>query len=353
MLDLNSSPKQPTRLTEWSEGSGCGCKIAPAILDQILNSSGSFIQNDPNLLIGNSGKDDAAVYQVSDDIAVINTVDFFTPIVDDPFDFGRIASANAISDVYAMGGKPVFANAILSWPVEKLAPELAAKVMEGAKSICQTAGIELAGGHSIAAKDPIFGLSVNGIIHPNKIKSNNGAKAGDILFLTKPLGIGVLATALKRQKISDQDYLSLVDTACRLNTIGEVLGNHEEVHAMTDVTGFGLLGHLIEMCEGAELSAEIDLPKLPMIPGVQGYIDQFIFPDNTYRNWNAYSPKTKGVVGMDLVRLCDPQTSGGLILAVDPTQVDWFHQAMKKANQAIWEIGHFKEKGEQVVEVLV
>ena len=352
MLDLNLSPKPPTRLTEWSEGSGCGCKIAPAILDQILSSSGSFSQTDPNLLVGNSGKDDAAIYQVSEEIAIINSVDFFTPIVDDPFDFGRIAAANAISDIYAMGGKPIFANAILSWPVEKLAPELAAKVMEGAKSICKTAGIELAGGHSIAAKDPIFGLSVNGIIHPNKIKLNKGAQAGDLLFLTKPLGIGVLATALKRQKISDQDYISLIETSCRLNSVGETLGNHEEVHAMTDVTGFGLLGHLIEMCEGAEISAEIDLAKLPLITGVQSYIDQFIFPDNTYRNWNAYSPKTKGVVGMDLVKLCDPQTSGGLMLAIGPEHQDWFLSAMKNENQVVWEIGKFKEQGDQIVEVI-
>ena len=341
----------PTRLTEWSEGSGCGCKIAPAILDQILSSSGSFSQIDPKLLVGNSGKDDAAVYQVSEDIAIINTVDFFTPIVDDPYDFGRIAAANAISDVYAMGGKPVFANAILSWPVEKLAPELAAKVMEGAKSICKTAGIELAGGHSIAAKDPIFGLSVNGIVHPRKIKTNKGAKAGDIIYLTKPLGIGVLATALKRQKIQDTDYLNLLDTACRLNSIGEIIGNHEEVHAMTDVTGFGLLGHLTEMCEAAEVSAEIILHKLPLIDGIQEYINQFIFPDNTYRNWNAYSAKTKGVVGMDLVKLCDPQTSGGLMLAVDPENQIWFEDAMKQQYQVIWEIGKFKEKGEFVVEV--
>ncbi len=341
----------PTRLTEWSEGSGCGCKIAPAILDQILSSSGSFSQIDPKLLVGNSGKDDAAVYQVSEDIAIINTVDFFTPIVDDPYDFGRIAAANAISDVYAMGGKPVFANAILSWPVEKLAPELAAKVMEGAKSICKTAGIELAGGHSIAAKDPIFGLSVNGIVHPRKIKTNKDAKAGDIIYLTKPLGIGVLATALKRQKIQDKDYLNLLDTACRLNSIGEIIGNHEEVHAMTDVTGFGLLGHLTEMCEAAEVSAEIILHKLPLIDGIQEYINQFIFPDNTYRNWNAYSAKTKGVVGMDLVKLCDPQTSGGLMLAVDPENQKWFEDAMKQQNQVIWEIGKFKEKGEFVVEV--
>lgn len=342
---------KPTRLTEWSEGSGCGCKIAPAILDQILSASGSFFQSDPNLLVGNSHKDDAAVYQVSDDLAMINTVDFFTPIVDDPFDFGRIAAANAISDVYAMGGKPIFANAILSWPVEKLAPELAAKVLEGAKSICKQAGIELAGGHSIAAKDPIFGLSVNGIIHPRKIKTNQGSKQGDLLFLTKPLGIGVLATALKRGKIQENDYLNLLDTTCRLNSIGSVLGNHEEVHAMTDVTGFGFLGHLIEMAEGSGLSAEIEISKLPLITGIQEYINQFIFPDNTYRNWNAFNTKTKGVVGMDLVKLCDPQTSGGLLISVAPENKTWFEETMKRENQPIWEIGKFVEKGDQVVEV--
>lgn len=341
----------PIRLTEWSEGSGCGCKIAPAILDQILTSSNSFSQSDSNLLVGNSGKDDAAVYQVSEDIALVNTVDFFTPIVDDPFDFGQIAAANAISDVYAMGGKPLFANAILSWPVEKLAPELAAKVMEGAKSICSKAGIELAGGHSIAAKDPIFGLSVNGTVHPRKIKTNQGAKEGDLIFLTKPLGIGVLATALKRQKMQNQDYEKLVNTACQLNKIGAVLGNHEEVHAMTDVTGFGLLGHLIEMAEGAGLSAEIQMGSLPLIEGIQGYIDQFIFPDNTYRNWNAYNTKTEGVKGMDLVKLCDPQTSGGLLIAVSPENKTWFEDTLKQANQEAWQIGSFTPKQEFTVKV--
>lgn len=341
----------PTRLTEWSEGSGCGCKIAPAVLDEILSKSGKSGSSDSNLLVGNSSKDDAAIYQVSPELAVINTVDFFTPIVDDAFDFGRIAAANAISDVYAMGGKPIFANAVLSWPVEKLSPDLAAKVLEGAKTICKAAGIELAGGHSIAAKDPIFGLSVNGTVHPHKIKTNNGAKAGDIIYLTKPLGIGVLATALKRQKITAKDYVSLVDTACRLNKIGSILGNHEEVHAMTDVTGFGLLGHLIEMCEGSGVSANIDLHKLPLIDGIQAYINQFIFPDNTYRNWNAYSAKTKGVVGMDLVKLCDPQTSGGLLVAVHAENQAWFEEALKQQGQVIWEIGKFAEKGEFVVEV--
>jgi selenide,water dikinase len=333
--------EQTIRLTDWSEGSGCGCKIAPAILDQILQASGSFTQKDPNLLVGNSSKDDAAVYQVSEDLALINTVDFFTPIVDDAFDFGRIAATNAISDVYAMGGKPLFANAILSWPVEKLAPELAAKVLEGAKLACSQAGIELAGGHSIAAKDPIFGLSVNGIIHPRKIKKNSGSKEGDLLFLTKPLGIGVLATALKRQKINLKDYQNLVEVACQLNKIGEVLGNHEEVHALTDVTGFGLLGHALEMAEGADLSLQLDFKALPLIEGVQDYVQQFVFPDNTYRNWNAYSPKVIGVKGMELVPLCDPQTSGGLLISVAAADKTWFMETMRLHEQLFWEVGVF------------
>ena len=344
--------EQPIRLTDWSEGSGCGCKIAPAILDQILQASGSLTQKDPNLLVGNSSKDDAAVYQVSENLAMINTVDFFTPIVDDAFDFGRIAATNAISDVYAMGGKPLFANAILSWPVEKLAPELAAKVLEGAKLACSQAGIELAGGHSIAAKDPIFGLSVNGIIHPRKIKKNSGSKDGDLLFLTKPLGIGVLATALKRQKINPKDYQHLVEVTCQLNKIGEVLGNHEEVHALTDVTGFGLLGHALEMAEGANLSLQLDFKALPLIEGVQDYIKQFIFPDNTYRNWNAYSAKVSGVKGMELVPLCDPQTSGGLLIAVAEENKAWFVETMRLHEQRFWEIGKFTPKHTFCIEVV-
>ena len=344
--------EQTIRLTDWSEGSGCGCKIAPAILDQILQASGSFSQKDPNLLVGNSSKDDAAVYQVSEDLALINTVDFFTPIVDDAFDFGRIAATNAISDVYAMGGKPLFANAILSWPVEKLAPELAAKVLEGAKLACSQAGIELAGGHSIAAKDPIFGLSVNGIIHPRKIKKNSGSKEGDLLFLTKPLGIGVLATALKRQKINPKDYQHLVEVTCQLNKIGEVLGNHEEVHALTDVTGFGLLGHALEMAEGANLSLQLDFKSLPLIEGVQDYMQQFIFPDNTYRNWNAYSPKVIGVKGMELVPLCDPQTSGGLLISVAEEDKAWFVETMRSHEQLFWEVGKFTPKQTFCIEVV-
>ncbi|WP_226390825.1 selenide, water dikinase SelD [Penaeicola halotolerans] len=341
------------KLTQFSEGSGCGCKIAPAILEEILSGSQTWQRPDANLLVGNHQKDDAAVYQLSPDLAMINTVDFFTPIVDDPYDFGRIAAANALSDVYAMGGVPIFANAVLSWPVEKLAPALAAKVLEGAKSICQQAGVTIAGGHSIAAKDPIFGLSVCGTIHPQNIKSNSTAQEGDLIYLTKKIGIGVLATALKRGKINPEDYQEMVNTACQLNSIGQHLGQQDFVHAMTDVTGFGLLGHLIETCEGAGLSADLHFKDIPLIKGVQSYIDQFIFPDNTYRNWNAYSPKTSGVNGMELVHLCDPQTSGGLLVAIDPAQQAAFETLMQIEQSPAYLIGNYKAAGEKVVDVLI
>jgi selenide,water dikinase len=340
---------QEIRLTQWSEGSGCGCKIAPAVLEQILTGSKTFQKPDKNLLVGNDQKDDAAVYQISPDLAIINTVDFFTPIVDDPFDFGRIAAANALSDVYAMGGKPLFANAILSWPVEKLLPELAAKVMEGAKSICAEAGVTIAGGHSIAAKDPIFGLSVSGTVHPDFIKTNSGAKAGDLLYITKPLGIGVLATALKREKITPEDYANLILHTCHLNQIGKKIGTQSYIHALTDVTGFGLLGHLIEMCKGSGLTAEINNNDIPLIEGVKSYIAQFIFPDNTYRNWNAYSSQTFGVNGMELVKLCDPQTSGGLLMAVDAGEKISFEQFMKSNGEKAYLIGSLIEKQEKTV----
>lgn len=344
--------EQNFKLTQFSEGSGCGCKIAPAVLDQILAASNSFQLPDDKLLIGNHQKDDAAVYQLTPELAVINTVDFFTPIVDDPFDFGRIAAANALSDVYAMGGKPVFANAILSWPVEKIAPEIAAKVLEGAKSICQQAGITLAGGHSIAAKDPIFGMSVVGYIHPDKIKRNSTAKIGDVIYLTKPIGIGVLATALKREKITPAAYENLIQHTCKLNSIGESLADHDHVHAMTDVTGFGLLGHLIEMCEGAELSAQIVSGDIPLIEGAQEFIVQYIFPDNTYRNWNAYSDKTEGVGGTDFVKFNDPQTSGGLLLAIDKQYTSAFETYMEENNEQFYRIGEFTSKGVKAVKVI-
>lgn len=332
------------KLTQFSEGSGCGCKIAPAVLDSILANRKSIDLLDSNLLVGNTSKDDAAVYQVSEDLAMINTVDFFTPIVDDAYDFGRIAAANALSDVYAMGGKPLFANAILSWPVEKIDPLLAGEVLEGGRAMCHQVGIPLAGGHSIAAKDPIFGLSVSGLISPKLIKTNKGAEEGDLIYITKPIGIGVLATALKRDKLLPGDYEIMIKYATEINLIGQEFGKLQYVHAMTDVTGFGLMGHLIEMAEGANLSAAVQSADIPLIDGVQGYIDQFIFPDNTYRNWNAYSKNSEGIVGMELVKFCDPQTNGGLLVAVDPKFQNDFESGLERNNTQAWIIGEFKSK---------
>ncbi|MCL6257746.1 selenide, water dikinase SelD [Aquiflexum sp. TKW24L] len=345
--------ENPTiRLTQFSEGSGCGCKIAPAVLDSILGNRKSVDLEDPMLLVGNSSKDDAAVYQLSDDLAMINTVDFFTPIVDDAYDFGRIAAANALSDVYAMGGKPLFANAILSWPVEKIDPLLASEVLEGGREMCHLVGIPLAGGHSIAAKDPIFGLSVNGVVHPKNIKTNKGAQEGDLIYITKPLGIGVLATALKRDKIKEEDYANMILYATQINSIGKDFGLLDYVHAMTDVTGFGILGHLVEMAEGAGLTAVIQGISLPLIEGVTEYINQFIFPDNTYRNWNAYSGKSEGIIGMELVKFCDPQTNGGLMVAINPTFQKAFESILEQHQQKAWLIGEFNSQSASKVKVI-
>jgi selenide, water dikinase len=340
------------RLTQFSEGSGCGCKIAPTVLESILSNRKTKEISDVNLLVGNATNDDAAVYQVSEDLAMINTVDFFTPIVDDAFDFGRIAAANAVSDVYAMGGKPLFANAILSWPVEKIDPLLASEVMEGGREVCRQIGIPLAGGHSIAAKDPIFGLSVNGIIHPKNIKTNKGAQEGDLIYITKPLGIGILATALKRDKIKPEDYAKMIQYSTQINTIGKDFGHLDYVHAMTDVTGFGVLGHLVEMADGAGLTASIQGNYLPLIEGVQDYISQFIFPDNTYRNWNAYSSKSEGIIGMELVKFCDPQTNGGLLVAIDSKFQKVFESVLEQHQQKAWIIGEFHPRSSFTVSVI-
>ena len=285
------------RLTQYSHGAGCGCKIEPAVLEKILNNTDKRSHFE-SLIAGYETKDDAAAWDLGDGNYLLSTTDFFMPIVDDPFDFGRIASTNALSDIYAMGGKPAFALAILGFPVEKLSVDVAKKIISGANSVCERAGIPLAGGHSIDTPEPIFGLVVNGFVKKENLKRNNTAKAGDLLFLTKPLGTGIMSTALKRGKISDGDLEAVVSVMTRLNSIGEVLAKNEAVHAMTDVTGFGLLGHLIEMCEGSGLSAYIDNKKIPLIPGLEHYSSQLIFPDNTYRNWNAYEKK----VSEDFVR---------------------------------------------------
>ena len=307
------------KLTQYSHGAGCGCKISPKMLDEILQSNITIPDNDL-LLVGNHSKDDAAVYDLGNGTALISTTDFFMPIVDDAFDFGRIASANSISDVYAMGGKPIMALAILGWPVEKLPPELAQKVIEGGRNICKKAGIPLAGGHSIDSPEPIFGLAVSGIIPVSNLKKNNTAEEGDLLFLTKPLGSGILSTAIKRGLLKEEHLLAMIEQLSTLNKIGEELGKIKAVTAMTDVTGFGLLGHLIEMTEGSGLSSEIYYSKIPVMEGVIEYISQRISPDATFRNWNSYSDKVKFEKGVNVAEgftlLPDPQTNGGLLFSV-------------------------------------
>lgn len=315
---------EPVKLTQFSHGAGCGCKIAPAVLDTILKTDQPAAIF-PQLLVGNASKDDAAAYDLGNGQALISTTDFFMPIVDDAFAFGKIAGANAISDVYAMGGTPIMAIAILGWPVDKLSPELAQQVIEGARAICMEAGIPLAGGHSIDSPEPIFGLSVNGLVNKDQLKQNNTAKEGDLLFLTKPLGVGILSTAQKRNVLADEDQILLLKQLMQLNSVGAALGKTEGVHAMTDVTGFGLLGHLIEMAEGSGLSAEISYSKLPIITAAKTYLAQRIVPDATYRNWNSYSSKTGFGTGVNVMEafniLPDPQTNGGLLIAVAPEAV--------------------------------
>ncbi len=313
------------RLTQYSHGAGCGCKIAPKVLDEILKSNISLPDNG-RLLVGNHSKDDAAVYDMGNGTALISTTDFFMPIVDDPFDFGKIAAANSISDVYAMGGKPLMAIAILGWPVEKIAADIAQRVVEGGRAICAEAGIPLAGGHSIDSPEPIFGLAVTGIVPKENLKQNNTAEEGDYLFLTKPLGVGILATAQKRGLLKEEHLPALISQLTALNKVGEELGKIKGVTAMTDVTGFGLLGHLMEMAEGSGLSAEIYYDKLPVATGVREYIAQRIFPDATTRNWSSYSDKVKFEKGVNVMEaftlLPDPQTNGGLLVSVKEEAIE-------------------------------
>jgi selenide,water dikinase len=308
------------RLTEFAHAAGCGCKIAPAVLQQMLSSVQFEHTRFPNLSAGNEGFEDAAVISIDDHRAIISTTDFFTPIVDDAYDFGCIAAANAISDVYAMGGNPIVAIGILGWPVEKLPAALAGKVMEGALQVCNDAGIPLAGGHSIDAPEPFFGLSVNGIIDKTSIKRNNHIQQGDLIYITKPIGVGILSTAIKRKLIEAEDYTEALKWMKTLNKLGATLGNLAYVHAMTDVTGFGLLGHLIEMIGDKSLSIELHYDKIPVIESSKKYLAQRVVPDATYRNWNHYQSHVafgKQINVMEAFNLLpDPQTNGGLLITV-------------------------------------
>jgi selenide,water dikinase len=332
-----------TKLTQYSHGAGCGCKISPAILDKILHSP-IPAQPDARLLVGNDKRDDAAVLDLGNGTALISTTDFFMPIVDDAYDFGRIASANAISDVYAMGGKPVLAIAILGWPIDKLPPEVAQKVLEGSRAICAEAGITLAGGHSIDCPEPVFGLAVNGIVNIPQLKQNSTATDGCRLYLTKALGVGILSTAQKRGILLPEDAAIALKSMTTLNKLGEVFGQMDYVKAMTDVTGFGLLGHLSEMCEGSGLSAVIEFDKVPVIGSLPYYLEQKCFPGGTQRNWNSYGSKVGSLTEDQKYILADPQTSGGLLVAVAEESITDFEAEMLKLDNNFTAIGWLKPK---------
>lgn len=309
---------QTIKLTAYSHGAGCGCKIAPAVLDTILNSQRQFF-TDPHLLVGNSSKDDAAAYDIGNGQLILSTTDFFMPIADDPFDFGRIAATNAISDIYAMGGRPLMAIAILGWPVNVLPAEVAAQVVDGGRQACSDAGIMLAGGHSIDCPEPVFGLAVTGIVAREHLKQNNTATAECLLYLSKPLGVGVLTTAQKQNRLKPEHTMLARDVMCELNTPGMMLAQLPGVTAMTDVTGFGLLGHLLEMCEGSGLDADLDFAALPVLESVSDYITQGCIPGGTHRNFDSYGHKASELTDKQKALLCDPQTSGGLLIAVQPS----------------------------------
>ena len=304
------------RLTEYSHGSGCGCKIAPALLESILTSSLPATIY-PQLIVGNESKDDAAVYDLGNGTSVISTTDFFMPIVDDPFEFGQIAATNAISDIYAMGGTPLMAIAIFGWPIDKLGPEVAQQVIDGGRYVCLSAGIPLAGGHSIDAPEPIFGLAVTGLVDNAHIKRNNQAQAGSKLFLTKPLGIGILTTAQKKKLLRPEHARLAPDTMCQLNRAGADFGKLPGVTAMTDVTGFGLMGHLAEICEGSGMQAVIDYHSVPKLAHVEAYLALGCSPGGAQRNFDSYGHKLAPMSDTQRQILCDPQTSGGLLVAVN------------------------------------
>lgn len=344
------------KLTQYSHGAGCGCKISPKVLDQILVSNIAMPDNN-KLIVGNHSKDDAAVYDMGNGTALISTTDFFMPIVDDAFDFGRIASANAISDVYAMGGKPILAIAILGWPVNVLPAAVAQRVIEGSRSICKEAGIALAGGHSIDSPEPIFGLAVNGIVDISNIKQNNTAQEGDVLFLTKKLGVGILTTAEKKGLLQQAHQQLAPQQMMQLNKVGEALGKLKSVHAMTDVTGFGLLGHLTEMAEGSGLSATVDFKNIPLItPVLHDYINAGCVPGGNGRNWDSYGDKIAFENNVDAAYakaiLADPQTSGGLLIAVAPESADEIKDLLRTYQLYAEQIGVITKQQEKKVKVL-
>jgi len=317
-----TEPAASPRLTSLSHGGGCGCKIAPDVLAQLLKdkpAGGTY----SNLLVGSDTSDDAAVYRLNESQAVVSTTDFFMPIVDDPFDFGRIAATNALSDIYAMGGHPLLALAILGMPINKLSRETIREILRGGETVCRQAGIPVAGGHSIDSIEPIYGLAVTGVVDPLLVKRNSGARPGDVLILGKPLGVGILSAALKKGLLEEAGYRAMIEVATQLNLPGEALSHLSGVHAMTDVTGFGLLGHLLEMCRGSTLGARIGVERLPLLPGVLELAHAGIATGASTRNWQACSDEIRLASHIENAMraiLTDPQTSGGLLVACAPDE---------------------------------
>jgi selenide, water dikinase len=313
----------PVRLTQFSHGGGCGCKIAPGVLEKILSGTAKMMIP-KELLVGIETADDAAVYQINETQAIVATTDFFMPIVDDPHDFGAIAATNAISDVYAMGGKPLFALALVGMPVNQLPVEVIRGVLQGGESVCQKAGIPIAGGHTIDSVEPIYGLVVIGIVDPRKVKRNAGAKAGDVLILGKPLGVGVYSAALKKEALDAEGYRNMIASTTKLNITGTALCDMPGVRALTDVTGFGLMGHLLEICKGSQLAADLHWDKVPTLPGALELAKQGFVTGASARNWDAYGKLAHLGAGLGQLEqdlLSDPQTSGGLLVACDPADV--------------------------------
>ena len=339
------------RLTQYSHGAGCGCKISPKQLDNILQSARENISY-PALLVGNASNDDAAAFDLGNGTSVLSTTDFFMPIVDDPFTFGRIAATNAISDIYAMGGKPLMAISIFGWPVSKLSDEVAREVIEGGRAVCEAAGIPLAGGHSIDSPEPIFGLAVTGLVDNAHLKRNDSAEAGCALFLTKPIGIGILTTAQKNGVIAPGDIDPAVEAMTTLNKIGAAVAQLEGVTAVTDVTGFGLLGHLAEMCEGSGIGAVVRFEDVPLLPKVREYLAMECVPGGTRRNFQSYGHKIGPMTPEQQVILCDAQTSGGLLCAVRKEAVNDFLALAKAEGLTLKSIGETVTRGENLIDVV-
>ena len=337
------------RLTTFSHGAGCGCKISPRVLESILAGASNHL--DPLLLVGNETKDDAAVYDSGNGQAIISTADFFMPIVDDPQNFGAIASANALSDVYAMGGRPLMAIAILGWPLDKLSPEIARDVLQGSRQLCADAGIALAGGHSIDCPEPIFGLSVTGTVNKQELVRNSTAQVGDLLYLTKPIGVGIVTTAEKQGYAAPHHLEQVTESMKSLNSMGALISEKKYAHAMTDVTGFGLLGHLAEMCEASGVSAQLNFEDIPKFDFLDQYLDKGTIPGGTKRNWDSYGHKVNQLEGRQIDVLADPQTSGGLLISVDREKVDHFVSDFSSMSEILRPIGCVSPAGNKLITV--